>query len=188
MNPWRWYVATDLELMLDIDGSPGNNSNLGKTRLRLEAAIESGLLKIDGDYLWLYRSETPDHYHVVIKLKAPGLSPSERFVWEMQLRSDLYRGRCNLMRVIFGRTNPGLLITRRLWTGFYRDADDSCECPEKHDFEMMGTCPAALRLRGAYAAEGFFGKLKTYRRVLPLKCREGLIPVKAFASSVESRG
>src|SRR5258705_1099371 len=105
---WFWYVAQADELMLDVD-SGRDGSVLGPTRIRLEAAIEGGELAIR-DPIFLYKSATEGHYHVIIQLRSP-MPQLRRYVWEMQLRSDLYRGRCNLMRGLADRPAPALLIS-----------------------------------------------------------------------------
>lgn len=178
---WYWYVSRPDELMLDIDGGPGG-SKLGPCRLRLEAAIRSGKLNVCSD-MYLYRSGQPGHYHVIVPLKA-SMSAARRFVWEMQLRSDLYRGRCNLMRAEASTPAPGLLISPRAWHGFYRDRDAVCDCPRKHDFRTFSKCPAAQELRGnAAAGESYFGELRKLRMVPKLKIMEGRIDTDIFAYS-----
>jgi len=194
---WYWYVTRPDELMLDIDGGRGG-SILGACRLRLEAAIRSGKLAVRDD-MFLYRSGQPGHYHVIIRLKEP-MSAWRRFIWEMQLRSDLYRGRCNLMRYVNSIESgesltrglymvgaPALLISPKPWTGFYREPDVDCSCPSKHNFKVFSSCPAARALRGKEAAnEGYFGELLKGRIVPKLKVKEGRMSTALFAYSEEA--
>jgi hypothetical protein len=175
---WTWYVARDDELMLDIDGK-ASGSNLGPMRVRLDAALRSGLLKLRGP-VFVYRSKTAHHYHVILRLAGP-MEPARRFTWEMQLRSDAYRGRCNLIRALDGVPAPGLLIAPGPWPEFYRPADATCFCPGKHDFETLKTCPAAEKLRGKdHAARGYFGRLPAGTRALRLRMRPGPIGILDF--------
>lgn len=184
---WAWYVARWDELMLDVD-SGTQGSVLGATRIRLEAAIKGGCLKIAGPLLWVYRSKSPGHYHIIIRLTSP-MPAIERYSWEMQLRSDLYRARCNIMRELYEVSAPALLIAPGPWPMFYRDPDAICECEEKHTFKVIGSCPAALKLRGeGHAQEGFFGRLAPGRKVLAITLQEGPCLVERFACSVDKDG
>lgn len=179
---WFWYVATDQELMLDLDSKVAG-SHFGATRVRLEAAIRSELLDVL-DYLYVYRSGTAGHYHVVIPLRRP-MGNVERFAWEMQLRSDLYRGRSNIMRAVRGVPAPGLLIAPRPWKDFYRPPDARCDCKAKHGWRNFGACPAANVLRGEHAGDSYFGALMSRRVVLPIEFREGRVRMADFASSLD---
>lgn len=185
MKHWFWYVAREDEIMLDVDGVAYGGSILGASRVRLEAAMKAGLLKIKDAYI--YRSATRGHYHIVLQLDAP-MPAYQRCAWEMQLRSDIYRGRCNLMRLALGVRSPSLLIAPKRWAAFYREPDESCTCADKHDMTVMAECPAALALRGAAAKDSYFGELASHRKVAKLLCAEGRLDVAAFARSVGDDG
>lgn len=178
--PWSWYVARNTELMLDLDGTAPGASSLGPTRIRLEAARAI----LDPEAAYIYRSGTRGHFHVVLVLREP-MEAAERFVWEMQLRGDLYRGRCNIMRSLRFHPSPALLIAPRDWTGFYRAPDDRCVCPGKHDFQTFVKCPAAVRLRGEFRSWSPFGQLKPGRKVEALHCEEGELDLDTFARSID---
>lgn len=177
--PWFWYVTRDDELMLDIDGTVAGSA-LGPTRIRLEAAIDSGKLAVSA--AWIYRSGTNGHFHVILKM-AREMPSIHRYVWEMQLRGDLYRGRCNIMRWVEYVPAPSLLISPRPWRSFPREPDAACECNGKHTFEAMGKCPAHLQLRGPDGNISPFGALRSRRHVSPLKGTDGPISVAVFAHS-----
>ena len=183
-----WYVSRPDELMLDVDAPTGTGTGvsferrayLGPTRIRLEAAIRSGVLRVKSQ-LYIYPSVTPNHFHVIIPLLEP-MEDVRRFVWEMQLRSDLYRGRCNIMRALNRTPAPGLLIAPLPWNHFPRKPDAECACDEKHGMSNFGDCPAARRLRGDEAAhEGYFGALRRDRIVPPMRWSVGLVDTGNFA-------
>lgn len=172
---WYWYVSRADELMLDLDGS--RESRFGPTRLRLEAACSI----IVPEHLWVFRSGTPGHYHVIVQMAWP-MPDIERFVWEMQLRGDLFRGRCNIMRALYGHRAPGLLIAPKRWEGF-RDPDAECQCTGKHNIAVMAICQAAQELRGEHAAASFFGPLPKGRKIKAWTGKEGLADIGTFARS-----
>ena len=186
-----WYVARAHELMLDVDAPTRDIASderrrayLGPTRVRLEAAIRSGVLRVQPQ-LYIYPSRTANHFHVIIPLVEP-MDDIPRFIWEMQLRSDLYRGRCNIMRALNRTPAPGLLIAPERWTGFPRIPDAICGCVEQHNLDVFAKCPAARMLRGDEASrEGYFGALRRNRVVPPLLWKKGGNDTAIFAHTHE---
>lgn len=153
-----WYVARANELFIDTDNV---SKSIRHTRARLQGAIECG--KLDVAYVMSHPSKRKDHLHTIITIKDE-LSPTERYVWEVILHGDIYRGCCNIMRYLHGVPGADVLISPH--SQFCNDAahapdrmaDDSCACTSKHNAATMATCPAAIRLRGDNRTRGFFGK------------------------------
>lgn len=157
-----WYVARANELFIDTDNV---SKSIRHTRARLAGAIECG--NLDVAYVMSRPSKRKDHLHTIVTLREDMGEPLERYIWEIILHGDIYRGCCNLMRYINGVKSPDILISE--WTYFAiqphdndpkheRHADDSCECTSKHNAATMATCPAAIRLRGENRTRGFFGR------------------------------
>lgn len=150
---WFWYVSKQEELFLDVDNVSKVISHL---RVRLQGAIEAG--KIDVDFVYRQKSQnrSGDHEHIIIKLKRP-MRDVERFVWEIILRGDLYRGCSNIMRSLYNVGAPSVFISP-YDAFFFRSPDASCDCKKKHTMDVMSNCPVAKRLRGDMRDKGFFGK------------------------------
>ncbi|MGH8715527.1 MAG: hypothetical protein ACREA9_28955 [Pyrinomonadaceae bacterium] len=145
-----WYIARQNELLLDIDRA----EFLPHLSRRLQGAIDCEKLAVHSARI--FPSIRNGHFHVFIFLSR-ALPDPERFIWEIILRSDIYRGCCNLMRWINGIKAPGLLISQYEYIGI-RKPDYFCLCEEKHTNKIMAICPIAKKIRGKYAARGFFGK------------------------------
>lgn len=152
---WYWYVARDNELLLDIDNFTD------KIRLhasmRLQGAIEYGYLSVKS--LIVYPSSSIKHgnrhVHIHIVLEHD-MEEIQRYVWEVMLRSDIYRACSNIMRSRNGIYSPDLLISRQRWINRLPDA--VCTCEGKHTAAVMQSCQAAIKLRGEQRTQGFFGK------------------------------
>lgn len=152
-----WYVARANELFIDTDNV---SKSIKHTRARLAGAIECG--KLDVAYAMSRPSRSKNHLHTIITLKnEPDIIQMQ--IWEIILHGDLYRGCCNIMRIVHCIPSWSILISP--WPTFadkqcdnYRKADDSCNCTSKHNAATMTTCPAAIRLRGDNRTRGFFGK------------------------------
>ena len=151
-----WYVARPNELFIDTDKM---SRSLAHTKARLQGAIECG--KLDVAYVMQRPSTRPDHCHTIITLKHE-MYWLDRYVWEMMLHGDIYRGFCNIMRSHSNILNADILISPHgsfyAKNGNTRIYDDSCDCKTKHNSATMQTCPAAIRLRGDKRNMGFFGK------------------------------
>jgi len=157
MPSWYWYVANDKELFIDMDRDAvkhffarfesAKNGPLKVARFRQQPSLTSG------------------HRHIVIEL-CKEMPAIERYVWEIVLRSDVYRGCCNIMRELKGISAPDILITRTMFPD-YRQPDDACFCPRKHDTQQMKLCPIAIKLRGAGIVKGFFGHRKETHENMP---------------------
>lgn len=157
-----WYVARANELFIDTDNASKSTKH---ARARLQGAIECGKLNVV--YVMSRPSKSKNHVHTIITLKEPIAIWGERYVWEIILHGDIYRGCCNLMRYFYDVSSPDILISP--WPYFYikeqkedspaaRYPDDKCNCTSKHTRAVMETCPAAIRLRGENRTRGFFGK------------------------------
>jgi|SRR5882724_5113461 len=152
-----WYIAREYELFIDTDNI---EKSLKHTRARLQGAIECNELHVVS--VWSMPSTRPNHLHTIITLKHP-ISAIQRYVWEIILHGDIYRGCCNLMRYKFGIPAPDILISphqdflspNKKHT---RPADDVCYCDSKHNRKTMYDCSAAIRIRGQYRDAAFFGK------------------------------
>ena len=154
----HWYVARSNELMVDLDHKIPDQppTLLTSARGRLNGSILAG--KLDVQDVWLYPSDHPKHYHMVIRL-VRDMPTDQRLTWEFYFRNDAFRTLNNFMRLqLSGISNPSLLITSQPYKGFYRLPDDICHCPLKHSQEVMATCPAAERIRGAARVADYFGK------------------------------
>jgi len=151
-----WYVARSNELFIDTDNV---SKSIKHTRARLQGAIECGKLEV---LEVMSMESSPNHLHTIITLKND-LSSVERFVWEIILHGDIYRGCCNIMRWLHGVPYPNVLISPhqdflshdKKWT---RPADHVCQCVGKHKAAIMQTCQVAIRLRGRHRTAAFFGK------------------------------
>lgn len=158
-----WYVARANELFIDTDNV---SKSIKHTRARLQGAIEYG--KLDIAYVMSHPSKRKDHLHTIITLtKETQLSPTERYVWEIILHGDIYRGCCNIMRYLSGVPGADVLISQYSYFEYFdrpdlmkhvRPADYSCNCTSRHNAATMAECPAAIRLRGNNRTRGFFGK------------------------------
>jgi hypothetical protein len=167
-----WYVATPRELFLDIDNV---SRSIKHAKSRLQGAIECG--KLDVAYVMQRPSKSKDHLHVIITLNEndspPRLGPylkyrqsfhgPMKFIWEILLHGDIYRGCANMARWHYSIPARDILISPWKWfTGTtveqVRYPDDHCECKSKHNAATMRDCPAAKRLRGEFRNVGFFGK------------------------------
>lgn len=159
-----WFVARANELFIDTDNV---SKSIRHTRARLQGAIECG--KLDVAYVMSRPSKRKDHLHTIVTIKDE-LSPTERYVWEIILHGDIYRGCCNIMRYLHGVPGADVLISpypcfvyvqkkhSDKIKGQSRKHDDSCDCIPRHNAATMATCPAAIRLRGENKTRGFFGK------------------------------
>lgn len=150
---WFWYVSKNTELFLDVDNV---DKVIPHLRVRLQGAIECGKLDVDFVYRQRSQSKSKNHEHIIIKLKRP-MRDVERFVWEIILRGDLYRGCSNIMRSLYGVGAPSVFISPHN-AFFFRTPDASCACKKKHTLDVMKTCPTAQRLRREWCGQGFFGK------------------------------
>jgi hypothetical protein len=163
-----WYCARPNELFLDIDNV---SRSIKHARARLQGAIECG--KLDVVRVMQHTSRSKNHLHAIVTL-VPDVAPLDRYLWEILLHGDLYRGLCNIRRELDGISAPDVLISpygffcspsneqaqklKPPFTVFQRNADDSCYCKTKHNAATMETCPAAKRLRGEFCNVGFFGR------------------------------
>lgn len=145
-----WYVARDNELFLDIDKM---ERSLPHARSRLQGAIECGRLPVRS--VEMYPSQRNGHCHVIVTL-ARKMHDVERFAWEIILHGDIYRGCCNLLRWSNAVPANDVLISPSRFR--HRRPNAICQCNGKHTAEVMEHCTAALALRGADRARGFFGK------------------------------
>jgi hypothetical protein len=150
---WYWYVAKNDELLLDVDNIAHVLPHL---RQRLQGAIECGKLDVDFVYRQKSQNKTGNHEHIIIKLKRP-MRNLERYVWEIILRGDLYRGCSNIMRHLYDVPAPSVFISPHNCF-FFRHPDHYCECKKKHKLDVMTDCPVAKKLRGEFRDKGFFGK------------------------------
>jgi hypothetical protein len=165
-----WYIGKPNELLIDLDdymraaksGEPWGEAFFRK---RLRAAIAGGKLAVRE--VWLVRSTTDRHYHAIVRLKR-AMSTIERLIWQLQLGSDLYRGRADLMRAARGIKAPSLLIRSSAIEGFYREPDYRCPCPGKHRTEDNPDCDVWRKLRGMSPWELFGPSSKERERFVAL--------------------
>ena len=148
---WYWYIARRNELFLDIDQPDRVINHL---RRRLQGAIESG--KLDVRCVYRQRSQSGNREHIIVTLNRE-LSDIERYVWEIVLRSDLYRGCNNIMRALHRVGAPDVFISRQD-SYFFRPPDATCNCRGKHKSNVMEHCPVAIKYRGKWRVYGFFGR------------------------------
>jgi hypothetical protein len=164
-----WYVARPNELFLDIDNV---SKSIKHARSRLQGAIECGNLNVE--HIMQRPSKSKNHLHVIVTLKDQQFLGPAKYAWEVVLHGDIYRACCNILR--WHRSIPGtdILISQHYFFSnpsneqaaklkppfivYQRNADDKCDCTEKHKASVMKDCPAAKRLRGEFRAVGFFGK------------------------------
>lgn len=145
-----WYLAHEDELLIDLDEYMRPTKSKGVWgeeffRKRLRDAILGGKLRVWN--VFLFHSHSAKHYQAIIRLKQP-MPLIERLVWQMYLGSDLYRGRCDLMRAARGVEAPSLLIRAERIYGFYREPDYVCSCTEKHKTADPPDCAVWHKLRG----------------------------------------
>ena len=184
-----WYLARAYELLLDLDeyGRPAKSGGpWGEVffRRRLRDARASGKLNVEAVYL--AHSSTERHFHAIVVLWQD-MPEIERLIWQLELGSDLYRGRADLMRAALGQAAPSLLIRNHLMPDFYRSPDYECPCQAKHITSENPDCPIWRRFRGASPWQ-LFGKPihsgPEYAVPLPL----GKIPIELIdAVKVERR-
>jgi hypothetical protein len=154
-----WYVARPNELFIDTDNI---SKSIKHTRARLQGAIESNRLNVSHV---ISKISSPGHLHTIITLNE-SMPSIDRFVWEIILHGDIYRGCCNIMRWIHSVPSTDILISQHDRFCFLdttsdfglRWPDDECDCIGKHKASVMQTCPAAIRLRGKHRTAAFFGK------------------------------
>lgn len=172
---YYWYIARSTELLLDLDEYMRPTKRKGPWgefffRRRVREAITSGVLNVREVYLT--RSQTPGHFHAVIRLYRP-MPQLKRLVWQLHLGSDLYRGRADLMRYACGIRFPSLLILPEPIPQFYRLWDTKCHCVRKHktdEQEALGAkCCAVWRKYRGYSPWKLFGpSSKDAERMIPL--------------------
>lgn len=146
-----WYVARDNELFIDMDNV---KRSLPHARSRLQGAIE--YKRLDVVSVESNRSTRNGHAHFIVTLRSP-IPSIQRYVWEIILHSDLYRGCCNIMRFVHCVRAPNVLISPCRTFG-NRKSDYGCNCKGKHTASVMNKCPVAISLRGKERTRGFFGK------------------------------
>src|SRR6266436_1718367 len=100
-----WYCARPNELFIDCDNA---SRSMKHARARLQGAIECGKLNVA--YVMQRPSRSKDHVHTIITLTTPQ-HDAMKFVWEIILHGDIYRGCCNLMRSFTGVPAPDILIS-----------------------------------------------------------------------------
>jgi len=160
-----WYLAHDDELMLDLDEYMRPTKKKGGVwgeeffRKRLRDSILDGKLNVQDVYL--FHSHSEQHYQAIIRLKE-SMPLVERLVWQLHLGSDLYRGRCDLMRAARGVLAPSLLIRAEPINAFYREPDRVCKCTTKHRTEDPPDCEVWRELRGMSPWE-LFGKRNKWK-------------------------
>ena len=179
-----WYLAHEDELLIDLDDATRPTKSGGPWiemffRRRLRDAIVSGKLDVAG--VWLDRSSSPKHYHAAVRLAAP-LSVFERLTWQLQLGSDLYRGRADLMRAARSIVGPSLLIRAEPIRDFDRAPDRECRCTEKHLTSAPPDCDVWRELRGMSPWE-LFGKSEMVPE-LAIGLPRGRVPMAAIMRRV----
>lgn len=165
-----WYIARANELLLDLDdymrptrtGEPWGEIFFRK---RLRAAIE--FHKLDVSHVYLARSNSEHHFHAIVRLSGD-MQPFQRMVWQLQLGSDLYRCRADMMRLVRGFIGCSLLIREVEFTGLYRSADVVCKCTTKHVTSENPDCDVWRRYRGCTPWELFGESSKDRERFVPL--------------------
>ena len=151
---WRWYIASPRELMVDLDSRGDSKARLALALRRLRGAKLAHKLPVES--AWLWPSNTPGHFHLVVRLSRP-VSALWRLLWSIRLMDDPYRSLMNGARSMTRGMVGSLLITRMPWPGFYRQADHTCDCPGKHDTATMAQCPVATRLLRLDVGADYFG-------------------------------
>lgn len=157
-----WYLASDRELLLDLDDymRPAP-SKTGESRgpwgeiffrRRLGDAIRAGRLDVMDPPVYLDRSNSARHWHAIVRLRKP-MPLNRRLIWQLRLGSDLMRSQADLMRADMGVKFPSLLIRNTPMKDFYRPPDRQCPCTRKHDtseqMQLNGRgCPIWRELRG----------------------------------------
>jgi len=184
----HWYLAHDDELLVDIDAydRPTKTGELwGEVffRRRLRSAIASHKLHVRD--VWLDESNTPGHFHGVVRLTEP-MDRVQRLVWQMHLGSDLYRGRADLMRAARGIAAPSLLIRSRQFRTFYRPADRVCSCTQKHVTDELArgerVCDVWTELRGMSPWELFGESNRDAEKTVSLPV--GMVPIEKIMRRV----
>lgn len=159
-----WYVAHYNELLIDLDDymRPARNGcPYGEAffRRRLRDAIING--KLDVQEVWLVESATVGHYHAIVRLNYfwpvesqdkpinlmnfESMEQLRNLIWQLQLGSDLYRAKSDLMRFALGIQCPSLLIMPKRIPNFYREPDAICSCVKKHITSEMMEIPKEKR-------------------------------------------
>ncbi len=151
---WRWYVASNRELMIDLDSRGDAKARLALALRRLKGAKEARKLPVES--VWLWPSNTSGHYHLVVLLSRP-ISALWRLLWSVRLMDDPYRSLMNGARSMTRGMVGSLLIARLPWPGFYRRPDHVCRCPTKHDTATMARCPVATKLLRLDIGADYFG-------------------------------
>lgn len=173
-----WYLAHDDELLIDLDeyarpaksGGPWGEVFF-RRRLR-DAILGSKLPVIDA---YLAESSSPHHFHAIVRLRY-ALPTFERLTWQLELGSDLYRGRADLMRAARGIDAPSLLIRNSLFPDLYRPPDLECPCTEKHITSEYPECFAWRKYRGLSPWE-LFGAPSHSGAEYAVKLPRGRVPL-----------
>ncbi len=157
-----WYIARANELFIDTDNV---SKSITHAHARLQGAIE--YRKLDVDLIMSRQSKSKNHLHTIIILNTWFKYDIERYVWEIILHGDIYRGCCNIMRQLRWNgagINPCDVLISPFQDFISKDkkysrpADYVCKCVGKHTKAIMETCSVAIRLRGEQRTMGFFGK------------------------------
>ena len=195
-----WFIGKKDELLLDLDNYEKRVERYqiwGEMfRQRFRDAINAGKLAIhttNGEAdIFLAESNSPDHFHVFIKLALP-MPLWERLNWQLRLASDWKRAHADLMRGARGIGHPSLLIRRDKVPG-WREPDFECTCTGKHEtlhqvalLKDGDGCPIWQKVRGPSPWE-LFGEPAHNGIEMPVNLPVGRVPLELILKVGQLKG
>ncbi len=158
-----WYSATDKEIFLDLD----SRASLLRALKVLRVALRLGSGQCECSHwpfteglnisdVFHYSTGRPGHSHVIVRLE-DSKSQDLRNMWALWLGSDRLRATYVFKRWRYGLEHSDLLVSTR---EYYRPANETCECPEKHKRdEITRSCPALALLLGEHATADYYPRV-----------------------------
>lgn len=152
-----WYAARENEVFLDLDSQRALTRALHVVRRVIQAESTHRWPGIKA--VFLYKTQRPQHYHMIVIWKAP-LPRLERYVWALWMGSDRLRCAYVIKRRLEGVTFPDILgaaYRYQEYEKFVGAVAMTCFCKGKHKSEKITwNCPALQLLLGGERSADYY--------------------------------